>query len=89
MPDEVVEDYTYETDDSSSRLIQDIVCVLGRRKFEVNTRYCLCLCEHFTRMTCIDTFHCSLANGTCGVLFAATSVIQLTHDYHWQEEIAF
>ena len=75
--------------DSSSRLIQDIVCVLGRRKFKVNTRYCLCFCEHFTRLTGIDSVHCILANGTCCVSFAATSVTQLTHDYHWQEEIAF
>ena len=38
-------------------------------------------------MTCIDTVHCSLANGTCGVSFAATSLTQLAHDYHWQEEL--
>ena len=51
LPDEVVEDYTYE---------------MGRLKFKVNTRYCLCFCEHFTRMTGIDTVHCSSVNGACG-----------------------
>ena len=75
LPDEVVEDYTYE---------------MGRLKFKVNTRYCLCFSEHFTRMTGIHSVHCSLANDTCS--FSDKCFFHLYNSakyYHGQEELSF
>ena len=67
LPDEVVEDYTYE---------------MGRLKFKVNTRYCLCFCEHFTRMTGIVAYQMAHVVFFKNVSFAATPIIQLNHDYN-------